>query len=176
MITAVLTGAEKIMLAIFLLIAGVLARLMTHEPNFTPVIALALFGGVYLKKEQALWMPLALMMISDLVLGLHAVIPFTWGSILLVSALGRWQRGHRGAGQMLGMGVVSAGLFFIVTNFGAWLVMYPRTFDGFIQCYIAAIPFFRNTLVSTVGYSLVLFGVYELAARRVRDTKLAWML
>jgi hypothetical protein len=163
------------MLAIFLLVIGILSRIVMHEPNFTPVIALALFGGVYLKKDQAVWMPLTLMMLSDLALGLHAVIPFTWGSVLLISLLGRRERERRNAGWMVGLSIFSAVLFFAVTNFGAWLVMYPKTFEGFVQCYVMAIPFFRNTLLSAVLYSSVLFGVYELVARWVKETKLAWI-
>jgi len=163
------------MLAIFLLVVGILSRIVMHEPNFTPVIALALFGGMYLKKEQALWMPLTLMMLSDLALGLHAVIPFTWGSVLLISLLGRRERERRNAGWMVGLSIVSAVLFFAVTNFGAWLAMYPKTMEGFVQCYMMAVPFFRNTLLSTVVYSVLLFGVYELVARWVKETKLAWI-
>ena len=163
------------MLAAALLVIGVLSRVIFHAPNFTPVLALALFGGMYLKKRQALWMPLALMVISDLVIGMHDMMLLTWGSILLISALGYWQREKRSAGRVFGMSLVSAVLFFVVTNFGAWLVMYPKTLEGFIQCYTLAIPFFRNSLVSTMVYSGVLFGVYEIVARSVKETKLAWL-
>ena len=163
------------MLAIALLLIGILSRMIFHAPNFTPVLALALFGGMTLKKEQALWMPLALMAVSDLIIGLHDMIALTWGSIFLISLLGLWQRQHRGAGRILMMSVFSSAVFFVVTNFGAWLIMYPKTVQGFIECYMLAVPFFRNTLAGTVVYSGVLFGIYELTARRVRGTRLAWM-
>ena len=163
------------MLAFILLVIGVVSRVMFHAPNFTPVIALALFGGMTLKKGQAVWMPLALMILSDLVIGLHGILVFTWGSVVLVSALGRRQRSRRSPLGILGAGTLSAVIFFLVTNFGAWLVMYPQTPEGLIQCYTLAIPFFRNTLISTLVYCGVLFGMHELVARRVRGTKFAWI-
>jgi len=164
------------MLAFGILFLGVVSRLVFHAPNFTPVIALALFGGVYLNKRQALYIPIALMAVSDLFLGMHAVVPFTWGSVLLISLIGLWARNHKSTANIAGAGLVSAVLFFIVTNFGAWLAMYPLTVEGLQACYIAAIPFFRNTLASTLVYSVVLFGLYELVALRVKNTRLAPIL
>lgn len=164
------------MLAFGILFLGIVSRLVFHLPNFTPVIALALFGGVYLKRSQAVYVPLALMAISDLVLGLHATMPFTWGSVLLISLIGLWVRNRKSVSTVLGSSLASAVLFFVVTNFGAWLTMYPLTSEGFRACYIAAIPFFRNTLVSTLVYSAILFGLYEAVALRVRNTRLASVL
>lgn len=163
------------MLAVTLLLIGIMSRFIVHAPNFTPVVALALFGGMFLKKEKALWMPLAMMVISDLFLGLHEAVLFTWGSVLLISLLGQWEKSAKSLPRVFGKSIAAAVLFFAVTNFGAWLTMYPLTMDGFVRCYMLAIPFFRNTLVSTVVYSGVFFGVYEMVARRVRDTKLAWI-
>ena len=163
-------------LAAALLILGVLARFIPHAPNFTPVLALALFGGVYLKRSQALLLPLLLMMVSDIFLGLHPVIAFTWGSLLLISCIGLWMR--RSAPMMnAAMGsVASALLFFAVTNFGCWLAYYPQTWAGFSSCYIAAVPFFRGTLFSTLLYSVILFGGYEFLAARIKKTRLAAVL
>lgn len=165
------------MLALALLVIGILSRTIIHAPNFTPVLALALFGGMFLKKEQAVWLPLGLMALSDMVLGMHAAIAFTWGSVLLISLLGYWQRDKNNrVGYLFGGSLLAAIIFFVVSNFGAWLVMYPKTWEGLAECYVMAIPFFRNTLASTVVYTGVLFGVHELIARRVRGTKLAWVV
>ncbi|HSV44030.1 MAG TPA: DUF6580 family putative transport protein [Candidatus Bathyarchaeia archaeon] len=164
------------MLAFILVMIGVLSRVIAHAPNFTPVIALALFGGMMLEKRQALWMPLALMVISDMVIGLHQVIFFTWGSMLLISLLGYWQRENRSGLTVLGMSMMSAVVFFFVTNFGSWLAMYPHTVEGLIQCFVAGIPFFRNIFVSTLAYSAVLFGMHELVRMRVKDSRLAWIV
>jgi hypothetical protein len=69
-------------------------------------------------------------------------------------------------------------LFYLITNFGVWIdpvSAYPKNFDGLVQSYIAAIPFFRNTLTGDLVYTGVLFGVYELSfylAKRFLSNKL----
>ena len=162
------------MLAIALLIFGILARLLPHEHNFTPVTAIALFGGVYLSRRYAVILPLTLMVISDIFIGLHDTIFFTWGSVIVIALLGNWMKERKTPAIVLGTSIVSALLFFLITNFGAWLSdLYPHNFKGFIECYVMAIPFFRNTLVSSVIYSVVLFGSYELIASLVKKTRLA---
>jgi hypothetical protein len=164
------------MLAFLILLFGVISRLFVHLPNFTPVIALALFGGVTLEKRYALFIPLALMVVSDLIIGFHAVIFFTWSAVVLCSIIGLMVRKQKSPVRLFAASIFAAVLFFVVSNFGAWLVMYPRTTDGFVQCYIAAIPFFRYTLLSTVAYSAVFFVLYEAVARNVKDVRLAKFL
>jgi hypothetical protein len=161
------------MLAIALLVIGILSRLVYHTPNFTPVLALALFGGVYLNKRHALIVPLALMVLSDLLIGFHDVIFFTWGSVVLISALGLGVRKQKSFPTILGASILSAVLFFLVTNFGVWLFKYPHSIHGLTQCYVNAIPFFRTSLFSTLAYSAVLFGIYEVVAVRLQQTRFA---
>ena len=162
------------MLAIFLLIFGIGTRLISHEPNFTPVAAIALFGGVYLSKKHTVVLPLLLMIISDIFIGFHDTILFTWGSFILTAFLGLWVRDHKSALNVFSGSLASAVLFFIITNFGAWLSpLYPNTLQGLVDCYTLAIPFFRNTLLSTLAYTAVLFGSYELIAMRVKNTRFA---
>ncbi|MBF0569725.1 MAG: hypothetical protein HQL18_03000, partial [Candidatus Omnitrophica bacterium] len=72
--------------------------------------------------------------------------------------------------------VASAVLFFVITNFGVWLAFYPHTSGGLLNCFTLAIPFFRMTLASTFVYVAVLFGVYDLASRRIQNTRLAPVL
>ncbi len=163
------------MLAILLLVFGIATRFITHEPNFTPVTAIALFGGVYLTRKYAILLPLALMMLSDIVIGTHDTMLFTWGSFALIAMMGLWVRNHKSPATIVGSSPFSAILFFIITNFGVWLAgsLYPPTAEGLSSCFIAAVPFFRNTLLSSLGYSLVLFGSYELIAHRVKNTRFA---
>lgn len=163
------------MLAIGLLMFGVISRLIIHLPNFTPVIALALFGGVYLKKQQAVILPVLMMVIADLFIGIDATFPFTWGAMALIALMGLGVRKDKSFTAVAGSSLLASVLFFLVTNFGVWLVqnMYPRTLVGLIECYIMAIPFFGPTLVSTVVYTAVLFGGYEWAAVRLQKTRLA---
>jgi hypothetical protein len=165
------------MLALILVLTAVIFRFIPHTANFSPVLAIALFGGTYLNKRYALLVPLAFMMISDLFLGIHDTFLFTWGSILIVSALGMLLRKQKNSLNIALSAFSSAVIFFIITNFGVWLVgWYPRTLNGLISCFTLAIPFFRMTLGSTLLFSFALFTIYELAARKVKDTSLANVL
>jgi len=152
-------------IVIFLIVAAVLLRLMPHPANFAPIGAIALFGGVYLKKNQALWLPLIAMIISDLFIGLHSTIFFTWGSFLLIAVLGMSIRKNRSIGNIFGATVLGSVIFFVVTNFGVWVAtpLYAKSVQGLIDCYVMAIPFFRNTLLSDLFYVTAFFGAYELA-------------
>ena len=164
------------MLAFAILLFGVMSRIFIHLPNFTPVIALALFGGLYLGKTRGWVTPLLLMVISDLIIGLHATVLFTWGSMVLIALLGYRMRIHKNVSTLLGTGFLAAVLFFLITNFGAWLAMYPKTAEGFVSCYVAAIPFFRNSLLSTLVYSVLFCGLYEAVASFVKNTRFAAVL
>ncbi len=166
------------MLAILLLIFGMTARFMFHIPNFTPVIVLALFSGVYLKKKYALLLPVALMAVTDIFIGLHRTMFFTWGSLVLIAAIGLWVGKHKSIKTIATTSLASAILFFLVTNAGVWLVsgLYPRTLAGLSQCFLLAIPFFRMMLLSTFVYSVVMFGLYEFIALRIKNTSLARVL
>ena len=166
------------MLAYSLIILGVLSRLIVHIPNFTPVIAIALFSGTYLKKKYAIIVPVALMAFTDLFLGFHNIMFFTWGSFALIAALGLRLKGKVNFRSVFAGSLISAILFFVVTNFGVWLVsgMYPKTLAGLANCFLMAVPFFRYTVLSTFVYSFVLFGGYELVAAKVKSIKFAQAL
>jgi len=164
------------MIAYILIIFGFLMRLVPHVPNMVPVAAIALFAGAYLDKRVVPWVPLAIMIISDLVIGLHNMIFFTWGAFLLVGFLGMWLKRRRSWGNVFAMSAFSALLFFVITNFGVWLGWYPHTWSGFVTCYINAIPFLRNTLIGNVVFTFVLFGLYELAKNAVRGSRFKTVL
>lgn len=156
-------------------LAAALTRLIPHPPNFTPVGAMALFGGAYFaSRTWAVAVPLAAMLISDSVLaatrGWHLgwmtlVIYACFGaSVWLGAQIGRQPRAFSVARNSL----LSALLFFFVTNFAVWAMggWYPMSAGGLISCYVAGIPFFGNTLVGYAVYGVVLFGCFELLQRR----------
>lgn len=159
------------MLAYILIIMGFMLRLLPHMPNMAPVAAIAIFAGAYLDKRIVPWVPLAIMIVSDLIIGLHNVVFFTWGAFILIGFMGMWLKERRTPANILGASVLSAILFFAITNFGVWLAWYPHTLGGFTTCYIKAVPFLRNTLISNVLFSFVLFGAYELARRLAENSK-----
>ncbi|HEV8601090.1 MAG TPA: DUF6580 family putative transport protein [Patescibacteria group bacterium] len=154
------------MLAYFFILLGALLRVVPHSANFAPIAAMALFGGVYLSKKQALLVPLAAMVISDFFIGFDSLQSrlAVYGSFILIGALGLLIRNRKNIATVLGGTVLGSVLFFLITNL-VYLYpskMYPHTFAGQIASYTNAIPFFRNTLFGDLFYVAVLFGSYEL--------------
>lgn len=152
-----------------MILAAAVSRLIPHPPNFSPIAAMALFGGAaFADKRAAFLMPLAGLFLSDLVLGFYAITPVVYGSFALIVCLGFWVRRRRSVGRIAGAAMMSALLFFVVTNFGVWAMgqLYPPTPAGLVACYVAAIPFFQNTLLSNLSYSALLFGGLAIAENR----------
>ena len=144
-----------------MILTAALSRLIPHPPNFSPVAARALFGGAtFAGKRLAFVLPLAAMFLSDLILGLHPLIPVIYGCFALIVCLGFWVRRRQSVWRIGGAAFFGAILFFVITNFGVWAIgsFYPKTGSGLLACYIEAIPFFWNTLASDLCYTAVLFG------------------
>ena len=165
------------MLIIGLLIIGLLSRIIPHAPNFTPIIAIALFSGTYLNKKYSLLIPFALYVISDLIIGLHGVVLFTWSSVIIIAALGQTLKKNKSFLRLAGYTLASSVFFFIITNFGVWLTgWYPKTYAGLVQCYTLAIPFFRVSLAGNLIYVTVLFGIYQFVLNKLKDKKVKTVL
>ena len=172
--------AGPIALALLIFVAA-LTRVIPHPPNFSPIEAVALFGGAYFaKRHWALLVPLVAMFASDLVLGLlngglywsyfsSAGYLLVYLCIALSTVLGFGLRGKVGASRVLGYSLAGSLLFFVVTNFGAWLgsPMYPQTPAGLAAAYVAGIPFFQWTVLGTLAYAALLFGGFALLRHRV---------
>lgn len=152
----------RIWLAMALVMFAVMGRLMPHPANFAPVAAVALFGGALLPRKLGLFLPLTIMVLSDLVIGLHPTIFFTWGSFLVIALAGSYFMKRVTVSSVVIASLGSSVFFYLVTNFGVWLEgrLYTQTFDGLLQCYINALPFFRNTLLGDLVFSAALFGAY----------------
>jgi len=166
---AILTKKGKILefsIALLLILIGVSLRLLPHPPNFTPILAIALFGGVYLSRKTAFFLPILAMVISDIFIGYYGfkLMIFVYGSFLLCVILGFWLKKHKKWYTVGGSTILSAVLFFLITNFAVWVFTpwYAKTFSGIIQCYLLALPFFKNTLSGNLFYVAIFFGVYEL--------------
>lgn len=152
-----------------MILAATASRLIPHPPDFSPIAAIALFGGAsFASKRAAFLVPLAGLFLSDLVLGFYPITVVVYFSFALIVCLGFWVRRRRTAGRIAGAAITSAILFFVATNFGVWAIenLYPKTFAGLIDCYVAAIPFFKNTLLSNLLYSTLLFGGLAAAESR----------
>src|SRR6266542_1156128 len=140
---------SRLLVVVLIILAAAASRLIPHPPNLASITAVALFGGAYLTdKRLALIVPLAALLLSDLVLGFYSHIEIVYGSFLLVVCLGFLLQRKRSALRIAGAALASSLVFFVVTNFGVWAFgsLYPKTAAGLLTCYIAAITFFQNTL------------------------------
>lgn len=162
-IKSVLTKIDENAIAIVLVILAISTRLLPHPANFAAVGAVALFSGTYLNKKYALWLPLAVMVISDMIIGFHNLIFFTWGSFVLMGLIGLWVRKNKNVPNII-FGTITGSLaFFFITNFAVWAFtpFYAKTVQGLLQCFIMALPFFRNSIAGDIFYVGVLYGAYE---------------
>ena len=169
------------LLLVAMIVLAALSRLLPHPPNFSPVEAMALFGGAYFaNRAWAIVVPLIAMVLSDIGLGLMfggsymsyvGSLSFwsVYVCIALSTVLGFGLRGKVSGTNVLGYSLVGSVLFFVVTNFTTWLgstSMYPQTGSGLVAAYVAGIPFFKWTVLGTLFYSAVLFGGFALLRRQ----------
>ncbi|MEI8061077.1 MAG: DUF6580 family putative transport protein [Candidatus Berkelbacteria bacterium] len=177
-------------MALFMIFLGVLLRIATrfhdwapiaplvkylpHIPNFAPIAAIALFGGVYLNKKYALIVPIAAMLIADYFIGFYNpyILVSVYGSFLLIGLIGLWLRNHKTLPNVIGGTLAGSILFFIFTNFAMWVIphsIYPHTLQGITNCYVLALPFFRNTIAGDLFYVGTFFGLMELSILLARN-------
>lgn len=168
-----------------MILAAALSRLLPHPYNFTPIGAMGLFGAAYFsQKYLSLLIPLLAMWISDLLLNnlLYARLypefygdNFVWfgslwvyGAFAAIAGLGFLLLRRLSIGKLFLASLMASALFFLITNFGAWVAapQYPKTGAGLLAAYVAGIPFFWNTLLGDLFYTAVLFGACEWAQRR----------
>ncbi len=144
-------------------VALVAGRLLPHEANFTPTLAIALWVGAYAGRQVSLATIGLSMLVTDWIIGFHAVMPAVYAAILVSVLIGRRIIGSS-AGLSRGIRVsgavgLAAVLFFVITNAACWALWYPRTVDGLMTCYVNAVPFFRATALSTAVYAGGMFAV-----------------
>jgi hypothetical protein len=161
-------------LAVTLLSIAALGRLIPHPPNFTPVGAMALYGGARLPKFQAIILVLLTMLVSDWLLARLMGVPSS-GAVGVVVYLslsatvffGRWFQKRPGAPRFVIAILETSTLFFLATNFAVWLfeALYPKNLQGLLTCYAAAIPFYRNQLAGDLTWGGSLFLLDLLAGR-----------
>jgi hypothetical protein len=168
---------NKLVLLTGMILTAALTRLLPHPNNFSPIAAMALFGGAYFgKRSTALLIPLIALWLSDLVLNntVYAAFynGFTWitpsfywsyGVFAMLAMAGTSFLQKPTTPRVLGASLSASVVFFLVSNFGVWLEsgMYPKTATGLSACYAAGLPFLSNTIVGDLVYTGVLFGVYQ---------------
>ena len=160
-------------LAVILLSIAALGRLIPHPPNFTPVGAMALYGGARLSKAQAIILVLLSMLLSDWLLTRFMGVPSSevvglvvYMSLAATVFIGRWFQKQPGVRRFVIAILGTSTLFFVTTNFAVWLfeALYPRNLQGLLICYAAAIPFYRNQLLGDFMWGGSLFLLEILAS------------
>ncbi len=166
----------KLLIISGIVLFAAMMRLIPHYPNFTPVAAIALFGGAHLgKRRLAFMIPLAALFISDLFLGFHHLIIPVYVSFALVVLLGTLMRKNIRIPIVIGGSLAGSLLFFLITNFAVWALTpyYPNTLQGLITSYTMAIPFFHASILGDLFYNAVFFGGFYLVQQRYPILKLA---
>jgi hypothetical protein len=162
---------KKIITICILIAVASLSRLLPHLPNFSPIAAIALFGGAFFSNRiLAFVVPFTALIISDLFLDKYPMVEMlpVYGSFVLVVLLGFNLQKNKSAVRIAGLSLASSVLFYVITNFvflypeGSINMMYPHTFAGMMESYTMAIPFFQNTLMGDLFYTSTLFGAYYL--------------
>lgn len=182
---------KSLPLILSLIALGAASRLIDNGiPNFAPVGAIALFSGAYLTQKRFSWLiPMVVMLLSDLLLqlsgkvGFHTEMPFVYGAFLLTFFIGKkYLQQNIKFGRVLTATVGTSLSFFIITNFGSWILspIYTKDFAGLLQCYTMAIPFYNpgdylssfalNGVFGDLFFTAILFGAYELISKRIPAT------
>ena len=168
-------------LALIVILAG-MSRLVVHIPNFTPVGAMALFGGAYFSdKWKAALMPLVSLFLSDMVIqgivyqgkyGFPLYDGWYWvyGTFALIVFFGKWIIQKVTIGNVLMASIAASLAHWFITDFWVWSSgmnpVYTKDLQGLILCYTMALPYLLSFLMGTVFYAAMFFGVFEIAQRR----------
>ena len=130
-----------------------LFRIIPHPPNFTPVIALSL----YLPFLFGIWsVPFCILgfAITDYFIGFHSLLFWTWGALAFTGYTSKFCNKIY---SRIVLSFIGAITFFVISNFGVWIsgTLYEISVQGLLNCYIMAIPFFTNTLLSTIFFAVI---------------------
>lgn len=150
-------------------------------PNLELVTAASIVAGALLRRPMGAAVPVAVMFLSDLIIGNTGIAWFTWSAFLLIGLSSVWLKRFNGQDGKLvaasaGTGLWAALFFFVWTNFGVWLMgdgnVYPHTLTGLMQCYAMGIPFFRGTLLSGAVLTPALMALALYAPRLLQSKQL----
>ena len=178
-------------LTILMVLGAGIFRLAAHGFqwwNIAPVAAMALLGGMYLGRRYALWVPLAVLAVTDVVLNVWMGYPmiywpraFDYAAFLLIGLLGLWAR-ERKLRVKIGTAIATPFLFFLISNFAVWLfgmnlanTPYAKTLSGLVECYAAGLPFLRGTLIGDWAF-MSLFALSALLVRRASGERSHWLV
>jgi hypothetical protein len=158
-------------LSLALVMAGVVLRVVPHPWNFAPIGAIALFAGAHFERRFfAIAVPLLTMLIGDAFIGFHSLMPVIYATYALIAVIGMLLRNHRTNVAAIGGSVLlSSTIFYLITNYAVWAMgtTYAKTTSGLVACYVAAIPYFGNTLASDAIFTACFFGIFAISERTI---------
>lgn len=150
------------LLILFILIA-IWFRLIPHLPNFTPITSLALFSGLMFKRRWlSVTIPILAMILSDFVLGFSEITIWVYLGISAISIVSWFQRKIN-----INSILISSLVFFIISNFGVWVIGYPHTIDGLLTCFTLAIPFFGYSILGDLFWGYTFKYSYKLLESKI---------
>lgn len=188
-------STQEIVLIAALIAAAVAYRVISGEmsstsnwlPNFSPMAALVLCGAVFLPVGLGLLLPMAILLISDLILNLHFGAPMVEASMVVryvvlgaLAGAGLWLRGHPKPVQMLMSSLAGSIAFYITTNTASWFTLgeYSKTFAGWVQALTTGLPgyaptwvFFRNSIVSDLLFTMLIILSVSAAKEKATETR-----
>lgn len=151
---------KKDLFPIVLILLMIFSRLIPHPPNLTPIIAVAIMSGYLFKNLNFSVLVLFFsMIVGDMFIGFYSNMAFVYLPLFLITYVCFYKRDKINSKNLFFYGVFSSLLFFVISNFGVWLLgsLYEKNFAGLVNCYIMAIPFLKNTMISTIFFSYLSF-------------------
>jgi hypothetical protein len=160
-----LSNEEK--LALGLIVAGALSRLLHLPPNIAAVTGVTLLAGYALRNIWlALLVPIAAMALADVVLGWYNEVVFTYLGMAAGVFIARGLLRPLTPLRLIGTTFLASLSFFILSNLGVFAGgYYGYTLDGLVACFVAAIPFWQNSLIADFLSTAIAFGIFVLARR-----------
>lgn len=155
-----------------LILFGLASCLLPHPPNFTAMNAIALFGIPFLQSFRASFTAVfSIILINHFIFGFHSTMSFVYICFGLIILMGYGLKSKRSLHSIFFSLVLSSFLFYVISNFGVWLIasIYPKTLLGLELCYVAALPFLLNSLISTIFYGALLFGWLAWSEKKVQS-------
>ena len=144
-----------------LIVLAILTRLIPHPPNFAPITGIALFSAINFNNQfLKFFVPLFSLLIFDFIIGFSLINIFVYLSFIIIVFIGNHFKKIK-----LKSILFSSIVFFIISNFGVWLIGYPKTINGILMCYAVAIPFFINTILGDLFYSYILKYTFSMSLK-----------
>ena len=131
---------------------------------------MAILSSYFMKNlKHSIWLIISAMLITDIFLGFYNNMIFVYLSLIIISSFSFKLSSKINTKNLFLYCIVSSLIFFILTNFGVWVLgnLYEKSFQGLIECYFMAIPFFKNTLISTVIFSYGAFALDYLYKKQI---------